>query len=335
MPNINVAYQWAVNACNASNIGYSQQYRRGQTVNGITYYDCSSFISKALTEAGFFSPNPWFTTRTEEGYLLQVGFKEININEAWRAGDVVLRSGHTEMVYQGAGIGNGGITMGAHSGRYPLPDQVSINNHVSKPSAWTKIYRYGDSAGMPLEWIHGNRYLTDDEMKNNAYVFYSTMFFKDFTLNAIAGMLGNMEIESNINPELWQSLKEGNYNGGYGLVQWTPATVYTNWANAHGYDITDGYYQCIWLDEETVTSGQWIETSTYPISWEEFRKSTKEPDYLASVFLKNFERAGVEKEEDRKKNALKWYAYLQTLSPYPIHPHSRKRKIPLYFFFPW
>ena len=62
MPNINVAYQWAVNACNAPNIGYSQQYRRGQTVNGITYYDCSSFISKALTEAGFFSINPWFTT---------------------------------------------------------------------------------------------------------------------------------------------------------------------------------------------------------------------------------------------------------------------------------
>ena len=38
--------------------------------------------------------------------------------------------------------------MGAHSGRYPLPDQVSINSHASKPSAWTKIYRYGDSVGM-------------------------------------------------------------------------------------------------------------------------------------------------------------------------------------------
>lgn len=236
------------------------------------------------------------------------------------------------MVYTGSGAGNGGITMGAHSGHYPLPEQVSINTHVSKPSSWTKIFRYGDSAGMTLEWIHGNRYLTNEEMKNNAYVFYSTLFFKDFTLNAIAGMLGNIEIESNINPGLWQSLKEGNYNGGYGLVQWTPATNYTDWANAHGYDISDGYYQCVWLDEETEKSGQWIATTAYPMSWGEFRKSTKEPDYLAMAFLKNFERASVEKEEERKKNALKWYAYLQTLSPYPMHPHTKKSKMPLYFY---
>lgn len=40
------------------------------------------------------------------------------------------------------------------------------------------------------------------------------------------------------------------------------------------------------------------------MSWGEFRESTKEPDYLAMTFLKNFERAGVEKEEERKQNAL-------------------------------
>lgn len=335
MPNINVAYQWAINACNAPNIGYSQDYRKGQTVGGVTYYDCSSFISKALTEAGFFTTNPWFTTRTEDTYLKQAGFNEINIESAWQAGDIVWRSGHTEMVYSGAGAGKGGITMGAHSGRYPLAQQVSINTYIAKTTDWTKLYRFGDTGGMTLSWIFGNRYLTDEEMKNNAYVFYSTMFFRDFTLNAIAGMLGNMEIESNINPALWQSFKEGDYSVGYGLVQWTPATNYTNWANSHGYDITDGFYQCVWLDEETESSGQWISTSSYPMSWEDFRKSTQTPDYLASVFLKNFERAGVEKEDERKKNALKWYAYLQTLSPYPIHPHSKKSKMPIYFWLPF
>ena len=62
MPDINVAYNWEVSMCNAPNIGYSQAYRQGQTVNGITYYDCSSFQSAALTAAGFFDTNPWFTT---------------------------------------------------------------------------------------------------------------------------------------------------------------------------------------------------------------------------------------------------------------------------------
>ena len=44
MPNINQAYSWAVNTCNAPNVGYSQAYRNQQTIGGITYYDCSSFI---------------------------------------------------------------------------------------------------------------------------------------------------------------------------------------------------------------------------------------------------------------------------------------------------
>ena len=53
MPNINQAYSWAVNTCNASNVGYSQTYRNQQTIGGITYYDCSSFIWYSLIAGGF------------------------------------------------------------------------------------------------------------------------------------------------------------------------------------------------------------------------------------------------------------------------------------------
>ena len=52
MPNINVAYQWAVNACNAPNIGYSQQYRRGQTV--IVDKFANSAIQGVLCDVRFF-----------------------------------------------------------------------------------------------------------------------------------------------------------------------------------------------------------------------------------------------------------------------------------------
>lgn len=162
-----------------------------------------------------------------------------------------------------------------------------------------------------MGWTIGNRYLTQSEMEGNAREVYSFFSGKGWTRNAIAGILGNMQTESNINPGLWQSLKEHNYSGGFGLVQWTPATNYTDWATANGYTITDPTGQLKWIDELSETKGQWIKTSVYSMSWSEFKKSTEAAEYLASAFLKNFERAGVEKESERKSQAASWYSFLE------------------------
>ena len=162
-----------------------------------------------------------------------------------------------------------------------------------------------------MGWTIGNFYLTESQMRGNAIEVYNYFTEKGWTLNAIAGILGNMEKESNINPGLWQSLKEGNYSGGFGLVQWTPATNYTNWAAANGYSITDPKGQLYWIDMETVEAGQWIETSDYNITFWGFKTSNAAPDWLASAFLKNFERAGVEVEAERRTAATKWYNFLK------------------------
>lgn len=161
-----------------------------------------------------------------------------------------------------------------------------------------------------MSWIKGNRYLSEYEKQNNAAIVYTKLTARGWSVNAIAGLLGNMESESTINPGIWQSLDENNYNMGYGLVQWTPATNYTNWATANGYEIDDGDGQLVWLDEVTVNFGQWIPTTAYDFSFYEFKKSTESPEYLASAFLKNFERAGVEVEEERRTQARKWYEYI-------------------------
>lgn len=161
-----------------------------------------------------------------------------------------------------------------------------------------------------MSWISKNDYLTESEMQNNALLVKAYLVSKGWTLNAIAGLLGNMESESNINPGRWQSGAYGNMSGGYGLVQWTPATNYTNWADDNGYEWTDGNAQLKWIDEVTVPFGQWIATSLYPFSFETFKTSTETPAYLASAFLKNFERAGVEVEDERRENARKWYEYI-------------------------
>lgn len=182
-----------------------------------------------------------------------------------------------------------------------------------------------------MAWISANRYLTEDEMKNNALLVKAFLVSKGWSVNAIAGLLGNMESESTINPGIWQSLNEGNMSGGFGLVQWTPATNYINWADAEGYLRTDGEAQLIWIDEETVPFGQWIPTDAYNISFSTFKTSAESPEYLASAFLKNFERAGVEVEEQRRTQARKWYEYIAggiepPNPPNPIPGIRRKRK---------
>lgn len=161
-----------------------------------------------------------------------------------------------------------------------------------------------------MAWISGNRYLSSTEMKNNANMIHSYLSSKGWSVNAIAGLLGNMESESTINPGIWQSLKEGNMSGGFGLVQWTPATNFTEWADSMGYAWTDGNAQLRWIDEETTSFGQWIQTDSYPITFDDFKTSEDTPENLASAFLKNFERAGVEVEENRRTQARKWFTYL-------------------------
>ena len=96
----------------------------------------------------------------------------------------------------------------------------------------------------------GNRFLNRKEMTVNAQYIMNYLTGKGWTKNAVAGMLGNMETESTINPGIWQSLQSGNMSGGYGLVQWTPATKYINWAKANGLDYTkiDSLYVALNID---------------------------------------------------------------------------------------
>lgn len=316
MPNLNVSFQWLVNACNAPNIGYSQAYRRGQTVYGITYYDCSSIISAALTQGGFFNPNPWFTTATMRTLLMSIGFTLLSVDVAWQPGDILWKTGHCEMCYIGGAPGMGGVTMGAHSDDLPLADQVSINSGAIYPEYYEQLYRYPGGAGA-LTWIAKNAYLTNEEMQNNAYCFYSYMATHGWTLNAIAGALGCIEHESTINPGIWQSLII-NPSGGFGLVQWTPSTNFTTWADSKGYEHDDGTAQCEWIDSVTEEVGQWIATSAYPETFSEFKVSTKEPEYLAKAWINNFERPGV--VYDPTEDAKKWYEYLKNMTPIPIQP---------------
>ena len=104
---------------------------------------------------------------------------------------------------------------------------------------------------------------------------------------------------------------------GFGLVQWTPPTNFTDWASQNGYVNDDGYAQLIWIDEVTVPFGQWGITDEYPISFDTFKTSEESPEYLASAFLRNFERPGdiPGTEPGRREQARYWFDYIGGIEP--------------------
>lgn len=241
MPDINKSYQWAINTCNAPNVGYSQAYRNQRTVNGITYYDCSSFIWYALIAGGFdcvkaHGGNTWpLTTYDEAQVLTNLGFEQVPLNGEWKAGDILLRSTHTEMVYSG-GTGQG-ISMGAHTDSYPLTEQVSISTYTTYASSWSSLWRYGEGGATGYGF--------------SAYV--------------IAAICGNWWQESGINPGIYEGLnvvpmEDNSVYGGFGLGQWTNATfsgggVYRRTAlgkycDANGYSYSDPEGQLNFFMEE-------------------------------------------------------------------------------------
>lgn len=157
-----------------------------------------------------------------------------------------------------------------------------------------------------MAWITGNYYLSLSQMQNNATIICKYFLSQGWTLNAIAGMLGNMQTESTINPGIWQSLKQ--YQGGYGLVQWTPYTNYSDWAGQNW--INNGNLECERIIYEFENGLQYYPTDDYPMTAAEFKSSSDTPEYLAQVFLNNYERPDDLDQPQRSTQARYWYDYL-------------------------
>lgn len=158
--------------------------------------------------------------------------------------------------------------------------------------------------------ISGNRYLTLSEMQVNAKYIWWYLKNRGWSLNAVCGMLGNMQRESTINPGIWQNLDEGNTSLGYGLVQWTPTTNYLNWCESNGLTPSEMDSNLKRIIYELNNGLQYYSTDEYPESFKEFSVSTKSVEYLVTAFLKNYERAGVEALDERIENGNYWYNYL-------------------------
>lgn len=255
----------------------------------------------------------------------------------WRkgvVGDDSDGAGHVAIVEQINADGSIVTSNSAWGGSLFYTETLTKESNYSCGSAYTFqgfIYNPIDfeGAGLPnVEPITGNRFLSKAEMENNARYIWNYLGAQGWSLNAVAGMLGNMQTESTINPGIWESLDSGNTSGGFGLVQWTPATKLISWANSMKLDYQDMDTQLERIEYELANGIQYYPTPSYPETFKEFKSSTKDPYYLGMAFLANYERPAVSNQPKRGQQAQAWYEFLSEL-PAPDGTRTKRKGLPL------
>ena len=156
--------------------------------------------------------------------------------------------------------------------------------------------------------------LTKEQQKVNATYIYKFFTNQGWTVNAIAGMIGNMQAESALNPGRWQSEDVGNTSGGYGLVQWTPMYLFRDWCTSAGFDDPSTMDANVnKIEYERQNGQQFYPTDSYDMTFEEFVTSEESAGYLAKAFLLNYERPADQStsvQNLRASYAEAWYEFL-------------------------
>lgn len=143
---------------------------------------------------------------------------------------------------------------------------------------------------------------------NKVYDYFINL---GWTPNAIAGMLGNMMVESTVNPWLFEhrSLSWDDVagiladSGGMGLTQWTPCRKYYNWATLEQLDPKSGNSMTARIEYEHQNNIQWSLDNILHYTWDDFVTSTESPETLARVFLWAYERPAEPDVTQRQANA--------------------------------
>lgn len=168
-----------------------------------------------------------------------------------------------------------------------------------------------------------NEYLSREDMKPNAQYIAYYLTGEGWTPEAIAGLLGNMEEESTINPGLWEgtvSYEDDPYQTveahGYGLVQWTPFNKFTKWARDRGDEYEDIEVQLERLLWEVDKNEQWLNArDPKGRSFKEFTQSTDSARSLAMAFIDAYERPKNPNQPIRGDNAEYWLDELEFKEP--------------------
>lgn len=146
---------------------------------------------------------------------------------------------------------------------------------------------------------------------------------------ALAGMLGNAQVESSINPGRYQN-DVYNPQDGVGLLQWTPGVNYINWCQETQTTLWSTMDSAITRVQYEFDNGlQYYPTAAYPLTFAQYVQSTMQPSYLARAWSFNYERPAAY-DEARALYATAWYIYITGHVPIPVPTSTPKLNIPLY-----
>ena len=155
------------------------------------------------------------------------------------------------------------------------------------------------------------------DYENNAYQFL--LYFSGYmTASAMAGILGNIQYESYINPGQQELGQGGSTSYGYGLIQWTPARDFIAWCNARGFTWYDGDVQCYRIkcegERTDGCSGLWFGKNGYNYTWSEFCQLN---DYEEAAKAYFYERERGTWNSLRLDYAEDWYNWIYSGTPVP------------------
>lgn len=148
-----------------------------------------------------------------------------------------------------------------------------------------------------------------DENANRVYTYFTKI---GWTKKAICGMLGNMDVESRMNPRAHSTSADT-----YGLVQWHPATKLTVWAQTAGLNYELGSTQCARIAYEEENGLQW--RSWASITFEQYAREVDDPIAdMARYWMRYYEVADSGTLEERQTLAAYYFDVVKLLSEFNV-----------------
>lgn len=170
-------------------------------------------------------------------------------------------------------------------------------------------------------WIASDQYLNQQHRNENAKLIWTYLTGLGWSETAVAGILGNMDVESSMNPALiegrgYHTLPDNNTvlaittQTGVGLVQWTGTTntppagqKLASFAIRYNKNWYDGELQCFRLERECDEDLQFDHGTVDGVSydWQVYISSTETPEQLAKVWQTLYERGGSDTQTRQQK----------------------------------